>query len=168
MNLDNIRNGESVTIDANVFLYAMQQESEQCKRFLTRCAQEEIIGVLPVHILAEVTHQLMIAEARDNGWIKGSNPARQLAEQPERVRALTRYETLVRDILGIGLSIEPIEREDFITAMGVQRQSGLLTNDALLVAVGQRLRTNSIASADKTFSRVNGILLYSPDDLLEL
>jgi predicted nucleic acid-binding protein len=111
-------------------------------------------------------HQLMIAEARDYQWIKGPNPAKQLALAPDRVRALTKYEELVRDIIGTGLQIEPVVQEDFITAMAVQRQAGLLTNDALLVAVGERLRVTNIASADKAFAHVQGILLYTPEDIL--
>jgi predicted nucleic acid-binding protein len=65
----------------------------------------------------------------------------------------------------MGFQLEPVLREDFITAMAVQRTSGLLTNDALLVAVGERLRVTSIASADQGFSRVPGSLLFMPDDI---
>jgi len=165
MNLNDIRSGESVLLDANILLYAIQRTSEQCRRLLVRCADDDITGIWPAHILAKVMFQLMIAEARDNGWIKGPHPARQLAEQPERVRALVRYEGLIRDALTIGLRVESLEREDFLTAMTIQRQSGLLTNDALLVAVGQRLRIKKIVSANLVFSQVQGLLLYMPDDL---
>jgi predicted nucleic acid-binding protein len=165
MNLDRISGGDTILLDANISLYAIRQESAQCERFLTRCAKGELHGVMPGHVLAEIMHQLMIAEARDNQWIKGGNPAKQLAFLPERVRALNRYEELVRDILGMGLQIEPVIQEDFITAMAIQRRAGLLTNDALLVAVGERIRVTSIASADKAFADVQGLLLYSPDDI---
>jgi len=165
MNLSQITNASIVLLDANICLYAIRQESAQCERLLARCANGEVNGIMPSHILAEIMHQLMIAEARDYQWIKGPNPAKQLAGLPDRVRALTKYEELVRDILGTGLQIEPIVQEDFITSLEVQRQAGLLTNDALLVAVGERLRVTSIASADQAFSRVQGILLYSPDDV---
>lgn len=165
MNLNKIPAGEITLIDANVIVYAMQKNSFQCKRLLARCAGEDVTGIVPLHILAEVMHLMIISEARDNGWIKGPNPARQLDEQPERVRGLARYEGFMRDILGVGLVLEPLQREDFLTAMTVQRQAGLLTNDALFIAVGQRLRANSISSADRAFSRVQGMLHYAPDDL---
>ena len=164
-NLDRITEMEILLIDANILLYAIRRESSQCERLLTRCAKGEITAILSSHILAEIMHQLMVAEARDCQWIKGPNPAKQLSGLPERVRALRRYEELVRDILGFGLQIEPVIQEDFITAMEVQRQAGLLTNDALLVALGKRLRVTSIASADKAFSRAQGFLLYVPDDI---
>ena len=151
MNLDAIPDGAHVLIDANVFVYAMQGISIQCQRLLQRCARDQAVGVLSTHILAEVQHVLMIAEARDSGWIQGTNPAKQLSRQPERVAALRRYEFLIRDILGMGFQLESLHREDFLSALEIQHQSGLLTNDALLAALGLRLGVRSLASADMAF-----------------
>ncbi len=49
--------------------------------------------------------------------------------------------------------------------MRIQREFGLMTNDALFIAVAERLRVKSIASADKGLSKVSGFLIYSPDDV---
>lgn len=165
MNLNSIPSGEIVVIDAYVILYAIQKASAQCKRLLERVAKEEVVGILPLHTLAGVTHQLMMAEAYDNQWITAPHLARQLRQQPDRVRALIRYEGMVRDLLSLGLNLESLQREDFLSAIMVQRQAGLLTNEALLVAVGQRVRAQAIASANLSFGRVQGMLLYSPDDV---
>ncbi len=166
MNLQKIPKGGFVFVDANIFIYAMQRHSRQCVRLLQRCAEDDVTGFVADNILAEVMHVLMIAEARDNNWITSANPARQLNAKPKRVAALHRYESLVRDILGMGLRLESLQREDFLTALSVQRQSGLLTNDALLVAMAIRLRIPAIASADKAFARAQGIKVYSPSDLI--
>jgi predicted nucleic acid-binding protein len=165
MNLDHIPVGEAVLVDANVIIYAIQMASGQCRRMLDRCATEDVRGVLPLHVLAEVMHRLMLAEALDYDWVRGPNPARRLAQQPERLRALHRHETAVRDLLGVGLALEPLEREDFLAALAISREAGLLTNDSLLVAVGRRLRILALASANRQFARVKGLTLYSPDDL---
>ena len=165
MNLNEIKTRSSFIIDANIFIYALQKVSRQCERLLARCVEEEVYGIVPLHVVAEVMHRLMIAEARDNNWITGPNPAKRLAAQPDRVRSLSRYEGMVRDILAMGFQLEPIVPEDFISAMALQRRTGLLTNDALLMAVGQRLRIDTFASADSVFAGVAGILLYSPDDI---
>ena len=167
MNLLNIPAEQPVIIDANIFIYANQKASAQCVKLLERCANNEVFGILPSHILAEVMHVLMLAEAKDIGIIKGSNPARQLTENPQKVKSLNRYESLIRDLLAIGLQLEPLIREDFITAMSLQRQYGLLTNDALFLAVATRLRITAIVSADSVFKNVQGIIHYSPDDLNE-
>jgi predicted nucleic acid-binding protein len=167
VNLNDIKTGDRVVLDANIFLYAIQNSSNQCRTLLERCAKDELAGVLPSHILAEVMHQLMLAEARANAWIRAANPARQLGRQPERIKQLSRYVALVQDILAIGLAQEPLAPADFISAMAISRQAGLLTNDSLLASVAQRLRIDSVASADRHFERVAGITLYSPDDLQE-
>ena len=83
------------------------------------------------------------------------------------MKSLNRYESLIRDLLAIGLQLEPLQREDFITALTLQRQYGLLTNDALFLAIATRLRVTSIVSADSVFKNVQGIFHYSPDDLNE-
>jgi len=167
MNLNDIPDDELVVLDANIILYATQKLSPQCERLLFRCANEEVKGILPSHILAEIMHQLMIAEARDNDWIQGPNPAKQMIKKPQIVKRLFRYEEILRDLLAIDLQIEPLRSEDFLTAMPMQNRFGLLTNDALLVAISQRLRTKSIVSADKIFRHIKGFLVYAPDDLVK-
>lgn len=167
MTLNEIPKGDVVLIDANIVLYAVRGSSEQCKRLMRRCAEQDAIGVVTSHLLAEVTHRLMMVEARDNDWVAGANPARQLSEQPERVKMLVRYEQVVKSLLATGVRFEPLKKEDFITALRVQRETGLLTNDALLVAVAERLRIQAVASLDKTLARARGVILYSPDDLEE-
>jgi predicted nucleic acid-binding protein len=51
--------------------------------------------------------------------------------------------------------------------MSLQRQYGLLTNDALFLAVAIRLRVTAVISADSVFKNIQGIFLYSPDDINE-
>jgi predicted nucleic acid-binding protein len=167
MNIRQIPKGEVVLLDANVLIYASRGVSEQCDQLLSRCAEREISCIISSTQFAEVMHRLMLAEARDNGWISGSNPARQLSERPERIRSLYRYEQAMRSLLGLGVVLEPVAREDFLTAMAVQRQTGLMTNDAILIACAERLRVQAIASADQQLSNVRGIILYSPDDIKE-
>jgi len=165
MILSGIPSDQIVLIDANIILYANQKASAQSVELLERCANHDVIGVLPMHTLAEVMHVLMLAEARDLGIITSGNPAKQLSEKPNLVKSMSRYEFLIWDLLTIGLQIEPVQREDIIQAMSIQRQYGLLTNDAIFLAVGTRLRVNAIASADHAFGNIQGVVLYSPNDI---
>ena len=165
MNLTDIRAGEWVVIDTNILVYANQQKSAEAIQLLRRCASREVFGIVPMPMVAELVHTLMLIEARENGWIEKSNPARALSKRPELVRRLSRYETQVREFLGIGLRIEPATTVDIIEAMNVQREFGLLTNDALLLAVARRLNCSALASADQAFGAVKGVLVYRPSDL---
>ena len=167
MNLLQIPQQEPVLIDTNIFVYAAQRSSVQCIKLLEKCANDELFGIIPTHILAELIHVLMLAEARDLGLIKGPNPAKQLSENPNKIKALNRYESLIRDLLSIGLTLETLQREDFLAAMSLQRQYGLLTNDALFLAIATRLRVTAVVSADSIFNNVSGIMHYIPDDLNE-
>jgi len=126
MNLFQIPQQQPIIIDANIFVYAIQKSSQQCVKLLEKCANDEVYGIITTHILAELKHVLMLAEARDLGLIKGANPAKQLSEQPQKLKVLNRYESLIRDLLSIGLQLESLQREDFLTAMTLQRQYGLL------------------------------------------
>ena len=167
MKLPEIRSGERVVIDINILVYANQKKSAECIQLLKRCASREVLGIVPMPMAAELIHTLMLIEARENGWIERSNPARALTERPELVRRLSRYEIQVREFLGIGLRIEPATQVDILEAMNIQRAFGLLTNDALLLAIARRLNCSALASADKAFAMTKGIVVYVPDDLMD-
>lgn len=165
MNLSQIPQGELVVLDANKVIYAVHEVSSQCQQIFRRSAEHDISCIMPSQQFAEVMHRLMIAEAIDNNWISGSNPARKLSEKPERIKALHRYEQALKDLLAIGIILQPVVREDFILALSLQRQFGLMSNDSLLVACAQRMRCQSIASSDKRLREVRDIVVYEPDDL---
>lgn len=165
MNLNDIQKSEAVLLDANILVYGVLLKSDQCTRLLRRCADRDVIGIVGLQQFAEVMHRLMMVEARENAWTAGGNPVKALSERPERVRAMTRYADAVKGLLASGFSFEPVIKEDFLSALSIQRQYGLLTNDALFLATAERLRIQAIASADKTFAQVRGMILYSPDDL---
>jgi predicted nucleic acid-binding protein len=163
--LSSIRAGAWVAIDTNILVYANQRRSPECLGFLERCASGELQGVVPVPMVAELVHALMLIEARENNWIERANPARSLAERPDLVRRLTRYEARMREFLGIGLRIEPVGAADVLEAMRVQREAGLLTNDALLLAVARRLNCEAVATADKAVAQAPGFSVFAPADL---
>jgi predicted nucleic acid-binding protein len=167
MKLSLIKNDEEVFIDTNIFVYANQRKSDQCRKLLRRCAVREVKGIVTMPVVAELAHALMIMEGRENGWIERSNPARALSERPDIVRRLNAYQIQLHEFLGIGLRIEPALRVDVLGMMSIQREFGLLTNDALLLAIARRLNCSSVVTADKAFDRVSGFLVYSPDDLTD-
>lgn len=167
MKLSDIKAGEWVVIDTNILVYANQGKSEECVQLLRRCALKDVHGIVPMPMVAELVHALMLIEARENGWIERSNPARALAERPELVRRLSRYEVSIREFLGIGLRLEPATAVDVIEALSIQREFGLLTNDALLLAIARRLNCSSIASADSMFGRAQRFAVYAVGDISE-
>ena len=78
MRFDALRNGDSVFIDANIFIYNFGGHSAECKDILLRCAKGELRGITSTLILAEVLHRLMIAEATEKGFISDKNTVKRL------------------------------------------------------------------------------------------
>ena len=166
MNLDDIPTGSLCVIDTNVLLYAEQGVSEQAKRLLRRCSTKELIGTLPQTVWQELAHKLMLAEAMMKHGISGGNPAGRLADKPSVVRALILYQTKVRALVNLGLRFERCEQSDLLhSAFELQERYGLLTNDAVILAVAVRLEADCLVSSDKGFQAVEEIEVVAPSDL---
>jgi len=165
MKLDDIIGGSRVFVDANIVLYAIQHRSRQCRAFLARCESGSVEGTISTVVLAEIAHRRMTQEAQQRG-LTGGNSSRLLSAKPEFVRQLSIYAQDVRDLLDGGLTVETVRPEDFLVALEIQEQRGLLTNDALNLAVAKRLGIHEIATTDKSFDAIQGVIAYRPEDLL--
>jgi predicted nucleic acid-binding protein len=164
MNLDDINHGSTVMVDTNALLYARRGRSPQCSRLLDRCEVKAIAGVITTVVLAEYCHRQMMIECQDRG-LTSSNPAKAISRKPEVVKQLTTYARDVRFLLGGGLHIETVQADDFHVALELQTQHGLLTNDALNLAVTKRLGIQEIVTADTNFDHVAGLIVYKPSDI---
>jgi predicted nucleic acid-binding protein len=165
MNLDDLRNGSRVLLDANILIYGHRRTSRQAANLLSRCASGAIEGTITTGTLAEFSHRRMIQEAQSRGLV-GSNPARALGENRSLLRSLSAYADEVRDLLGGGLFVEPVLPEDFHLALEFQQKFTLLTNDSLNLAVARRLGLGELATADKGFDSAQGFIVYKPTDIV--
>jgi predicted nucleic acid-binding protein len=165
MNLPDILNGATVFVDANIFIYAVERRSPQCRQLLDRIDGEAVRAFSSSIVLAEVCHRRMVNEAKGAGLISGANPARLLGKKPGGVQGLNIYAQNVRDLLDSPIVFEPIRPEDFYVALELQKQHGLLTNDSLNLAVSRRLGLQELATADTSFDGVQGIIVYKPSDI---
>ena len=166
MNLDDIPTGSLCVVDTNVLLYAEQGVSSQAQRLIRRCASGELKGVLPQTVWQELTHKLMLAEAMMRGLTSGGNPAAKLAAKPDAIRGLTLYRAKVQSLLELGFGFEPCQLGDLTDRVfALQQQYGLLTNDAMVLAVALRLKANALVSSDKAFRDIKEPDVYAPTDL---
>lgn len=165
MKISDIPNQSHIIIDTNILNYAIENISKECIELLRRCAVAEINGIIPSNVLAEFIHVRMMTEAKEFGMSTGSNPARKLAEKPEIIRQLKRYPSEIKNLLDIGLKVEPLLLEDYKTSLQIQQNFGLLTNDSLIISLADRLKVNKIITADKAFVVLTDFEIYSPADL---
>lgn len=165
LTLDEIPDGQTVFLDANIFVYYSTGTSVSCRVLLDRCATEAVHGLTSLPVLLEVAHRLMIIEAQQKGLVRGRTPAQKLAESPEIVKELDQYEEQVLRLLRMGIEVEEVTVKDFTSSFSWRRRTGLLTLDNLILAVMERRQVRNLASADKGFQQTEGIQLFSPADI---
>ena len=157
--------GATVFVDASVFIHHFEPNAvfgPASTEFLERIENQEINGVTATHIVSEVAHRLMTIEAMQAfGW-KSAGIALRLRNHPTQVQTLKRFRQAIQEIPGFGIRILTIDPAWLDTAAGVSQQTGLLHNDALVVAVMQAHGLTNLASADPDFDRVPGITRYAP------
>ena len=78
------------------------------------------------------------------------------------VQQLSRFRQSVDEILASRIQVLPIAPDLVAAATVVSLQTGLLSNDALIVAVMRANRIGGLASHDSDFDRVPGLVRYAP------
>src|SRR3989454_2457658 len=125
MTLADLRDGDHVFIDANIFIYHFGGQSLACKALLERCARRALLGYTSTSVLAEVLHRRMVAEAIAQGLVTARTAVRKLGETPEVVKQLTQYQEDVSKIPHMHLSIL------YLTLDIVQASAAVRTGEGL-------------------------------------
>jgi predicted nucleic acid-binding protein len=133
-----------------------------CGQLVQQIQNQQLKGFTSTHVLAEVAHRLMVVEVSTlGGWASG-NVKRRLKQQPAAVQQLTQFRTAVETILRSKIHVFTIPPGLFADTVVLSQQHGLLTNDALILAVMQANGPTKIASEDSDFDRVPGLTRYGP------
>lgn len=165
MNLNEIKTGESVFIDANIFLYHFTGVSIECREFLKRCEYGDIVGITGLTILAETCHHLMLAEAIKRGYITSSKPTLQLQKKPEIIKKLSEYSAQVMSVTDWGIQIIVPPQDMIIKSQIFRSQFCLLTNDSFIPVYMNLGNTEKIATNDHIFTRIPSLHVYAPSDV---
>ncbi len=163
--LASIPTGSDVFIDANIFVYGLNNVSPQCLRLLERCSREEVIGISLFEIVNEATHVLMLAEARSKGLIAPSGTARELRRKFSVMPALIDYWRETERILALNLLFFPTDEQIVRRAQTERQGAGLLTNDSMIPGWMREYGIQHLATADTDFGRASGITVFGPDDI---
>ncbi len=165
MTFADIPNNAAVFIDANTFVYHFTLDpvlAVPCTQLLDRIARQEIRGMTAADVLNDVAHRVMVLEAATVlGWT-GTGITKRLRQQPAEIKRLTRFRQAVQEVPGFGIQVVPVTSSLVETATAVSQQCGLLSGDALIVAVMQQYGITDLASLDSDFDHVAGITRYSP------
>jgi len=157
--------GNSVFLDANVLVYHFEPHpafGTACTDLIERIENNDLQGYVSAHVLTETAHRLMTLEACATfGW-RYPGIAQRLRAHPAEVRTLTRFRQAIQEVPRYGIDVLPIGPLLPDAAAAVSQQTGLLSNDALVVAVMQTNGLTSLASNDADFDRVPGLNRFAP------
>lgn len=165
MRLSNIKAGTKVFIDANIFIYHFTGASNECSEFLKRCEQGEISGISSVSALLETLHRLMMIEAVGKKLVAPPDIVKKLQRHPEKIKLLKDYYTNTQKIADMGITIKPVSFETMQNSNSFRTEYGLMVNDSIIAATMQEEGTNSIATNDEGFRRIESIKVYNPGDV---
>jgi len=165
MTFDDLPTGATVFLDANVLVYAATPHPVHgiaCNRLLDRIEHQDLEAFTSADVLGDVAHRLMTIEASDRfGWpVQGI--ANRLRRHPSDIQQLAIPRRAVDEIITARVGILPLTVQHVSRAVDLARQFGLLTGDAVIVAVMLDHHLAQLASLDADFDRVPGITRYAP------
>jgi predicted nucleic acid-binding protein len=157
--------GATVFVDANTLVYHFQPHplfGAACTDLMERIERQELAGFTSTHVLSEVAHRLMTLEACSLFHWPFAGIAQRLRHHAAQVRTLTRFRQAIQEVPRLGIQVLTVLPSLIDAAAAISQQTGLLSNDALIVAVMQANGLANIASNDADFDRVPGQTRYAP------
>lgn len=163
--LKDIPDGVTCFIDATIFYYHLVNTpplSDDCLNLLARAGTGAIRGVTSTVALAEATHKVMLAEViRQHGLVPQGLIAR-LKKHPELLDHLTEHQQVLALAQALQITIVPITTDLLQRGAELSPQRRLLTNDALMFAVMEKLGVSHLATNDDDFDSIAGLTVYKP------
>lgn len=164
--LDDIPAGARCFVDSNIFFYHFAAVisdaalSNACSDFLQRISNGEVTAMTSTVVAAEAIHKVMLAEAKVRYDPKLS--AARLQKQSHLIATLSHHKQIAELIRALKIQVEPITLDLLERAADISIQHQLLTNDALTVAVMEKLRLTDIATNDDDFDSIAHLTAWKP------
>ncbi len=155
-----------IFVDANIFLHHAFDLNESSVRFLQRVERGEVRAYTSLLVLEEVFFKLLIQRASNLlpkvTLEKVKSLLKDKKAREEIFSPLFRYLKYLGTLKAGGLRVSGLKEEDMGRAIHIAGQWGLLTADALHLAVMKRRGIVHLASADSDFEAIEGITLWKP------
>jgi len=157
-----------IFIDANIFLDYTLPNTEFggfVSDFLERVELQDIAAITTPAVLNEVSYILLLQRGMTILKIENRDIVR------SKIKANGHFSHLCYDavdtfnefISGLdGLKLIPVQPEDYLRASDLGRAYNLLPIDALHLSAMRRAHIRNIATRDRDFERVDGIVVWSP------
>lgn len=157
--------GVACLVDANIFYYALVPTAgvtPHCLQLLDRAIAGRIAIFTSVPALSDAIHKVMISEVaelsgRDRAGIVGY-----LGRHPEIITRLVEYPQALPRLLTVPMNVLPVDDRLLLDAVSIGIRYGLLTNDAMIVALMQRQQLTHLVTNDDDFDRIPMITVWKP------
>lgn len=164
--LNDIKPRTDVFIDANIFLYEILDHwryGRSCRTFLENVNEGKYSGLISVLICNEVFHRVVIGEVVEKYEINPKSAVGFLKNNWEIMKELNKAQDAIANIKQIdNLRIVEINRDVFDLALNYSTSYGLLSNDAIHLAVLKKSGITNIATNDKDFKRIEWLKVWNP------
>jgi predicted nucleic acid-binding protein len=164
MSLD-VPAGTTVFFDANILHYALVPTtpfSELVYPLMDRLSAGEITGVVSVQVLADVQHKTMMSLLASQFQLSRIKLVGWAKKHPAELRTLTGLSEAIQLLRSAAVKVLPLDAAALDEAARISTQYGLLTNDAVIVALMERHGISNLATNDDDFDRVPGITVWKP------
>jgi len=163
--LSDIPDGVSCYIDATIFYYHLVGApplSDDCSDFLKRAETGRISGVTSTGAVSEATHKVMLAEIVQRHGVGHQGLIARIKRHPGLLDGLTEHKGVSATVRTLNLQVESITLDLLARGADISVQARLLTNDALVIAVMEKLGVTYLATNDDDFDSVAGINVFKP------
>lgn len=157
--------GTACFLDANILYYALVPTpgvSSHCLALLDRVIVGRITASVSVHVFSETIHKVMTSEAAQLTGRDRSGMVGYLAKHPETIKRLVEYPQAMERLGIVPMIVLPLDDQLLRSAAHIAVQHGLLTNDAIIVALMQRHGITHLVTNDDDFDSVPGITVWKP------
>ena len=161
-----IETGTTIFVDANILLYAVSGHwmyGNSSKWLLESINDGEYNGITSVLVCNEVFHRSLIAEIVERECISPKSVSECLKKDPELVKESIKAWDAIEKIEQINhMTVVGIDGTIFNTALIFSKKYGILSNDALHLAIMKQEGVGTIASNDRDFSSVEWLKIWRP------
>ena len=157
--------GSRCFVDANILYYHFVETppfSDPCSIFIQRVLAGELAAFTSASVLAEATHKIMLAEAAARFELQRANLVNWLANHRARIQELTAFRAAAGELAAWPLVLVPADGAGLTQATAISQQNGLLTNDALIVALMRQHGLIHLVTNDNDFDPLTGLTIWKP------
>jgi len=163
--LRDLPDGTMCFVDANILCYHIVQTpllSDVCTQCIQRIVQGAITASTSAVVVAEVIHKVMLTEAVQHYQLDHRGLAHRLQRQRGRIAGLSAHRRVPALIQALSMHVAPVTLALLARAADISIQYRLLTNDAVTMAVMERLGLSCLVTNDDNFDAVPDLVVWKP------